>query len=423
MLIKNILFIFGMISAVKGASIIQRRDAFDPEKLMDRYMDMRTNQGLFGSYHPNDLVQSIIDFFSQGDKQPTTDNQWGLYVYNPSDKMTQYMGNLKSPGNLGPQMGGENGGKQEASNSNGGFAFNPNALNSKLLNDALTKGSEFSNFKQQHAVQTMAGAKGNMGFDPDTLNQNMLENALKKGSGNNAGNIKTTTAPSDKNTTDKSRQTSNQAYGSQMLGFNPDTLNAGLLKSINSQTTDNGGVLQSAEGNTNAKMLGFNPDQVNANLISSLDYNPNAATANANNAMSGETVQGAGTDVHHHSNQGSGQINGKATANSNIGSTGNGNNRAIQTTGNQRHHALNEASNPFQTNIESGRSSMTSMFSVNKNGVMPASGEVSSFKAGGMGIQGYGNQNPGAPPGVPVGSELKQTETAPAEVHGISPLI
>ena len=379
-------------------------EVFDPEKLMERYMDMRTNQGLFGSYHPNDLVQSIIDYFSHGGKQSTADNQWGLFVYNPSDKMIQYMGNMKSPGNLGPQTGG-NSRKGEENKSNAGFAFDPNTLNSQLLHEALTKGSEFSKFEQRPAVQSMAGNGGNLGFDPDALNKNMMSNAMKKGSDNGADNIRTTTPPTDKTT-----KKSDHASGSHMLGFNPDKLNAGLLNTINSQNVENGGIsnMHSADGKANANMLGFNPDQVNANLISSLKYNPNSAAGNINNAMFGDNASS------------SKQTTGKSSAESGSRLTGNND---TQPTGNHR-YTQHEASNPFQTNIGSG---ISNMFGVNKNDVISSSGEmkndgISGFKAGGMGTQGYGKQNMGAPPGVPKGYELKQTESATAKAHGIGGL-
>ena len=201
-------------------------------------MNMRTDQGTFGSYHPNDLVEAIATYFKNGGGQANQENHWGLMIYNPNAAMPQYMGQLQEPGNLAPGMQGVE----------------------------QTK---------DHSIKTAAQSV-RVGFNPDTLNQKLMES------------IKAPTYSGFQSPLNLREDSSE----SLVHGFNPDAVNKQLMMSVHSQdhlsqlmAAGNQNVTGSQQGSGIAHAagsdhhVGYNADQVNAGLYSSMNYNPNAVNS------------------------------------------------------------------------------------------------------------------------------------------------
>lgn len=401
---------------VECGPIKTRRDAFDPEQLMNHHMNMRTNQGLFGSYHPNDLVESIVEYFSRGGPQSMNSNQWGLAVYNPNDRIGQYMSNMVSPGNLGPQSLDKTNEKETVSQAAAGPAFNPDTLNQRLMQNALSKGNQFSNFVSPSAQASGKGSE-NLGFNADALNRQMMESTINQVN-NGETDKETTTQSADNNKNNSTEQNIAPDTQSPMFGFNPDTLNAGLLNSVHGNANEKNSAGNPNQGQTRTMMLGFNPDTLNAGLISSIGYNPNSAmgkmpTYMGNHEGSGETVHGEAPGVSDNQENSSGSVaNGMTHANSDTTENKHGGHSQSQTQVNGAGTGL-----PFKSNVENVQGSTSSMYNVNKSGTL-SGGMMGNTSAGRIGSQEFANQNSGMPPGISA-ETVHQTETAAVKVHGI----
>ena len=183
-------------------------------------MAMRTDDlALFGSYHPNDLVQTIVDYFKHG----SHDNQWGMTVYNPNGAVNQYIGTVKSPGMLGPDSEHQYKGYTQPDGNSA--MFNPNALNNQLFHSAPSmSGSNYQNSQSSASASEVNthNARPELPFDADQLNKELMQNsdntAIQK--------IPDTYHP------DGPIHTTTQQNPHQQVGFNPDLLNAGLFSAV-----------------------------------------------------------------------------------------------------------------------------------------------------------------------------------------------
>ena len=239
---------------------------------MDSYMNMRTDEGTFGSYHPNDLVEAIGRYFENGGGETNQQNHWGLQLYNPNNAMPQYMGQQQEPGNLAPSIPAtEQTGKQKDGGHGYQVGFNPDALNNRLM--ASIKAPSYSSSKAD--------------------------------------------------VTDNTKGTSVHA-------FNPDNVNKELMMSTQHLQTMNQNPLGAQQGSNSNQHTGYNADQVNAGLYSSLNYNPNAVNSAMFNMPSfgthGQNNGGAqSTDTHASTSApGSQGSSGGATGPGHSGQTGTG---------------------------------------------------------------------------------------------------
>lgn len=142
----------------------RRSSDFNPNTIMSKYMELRTNGNLFGSYHPNDLLNEITSFSTENENSKTPlefdpnghsmfpaaqHTDWGFSNYNPLHSLEQYSGRNDDKGSAGPSQEG----------------FNPNKLNDHLMEMLKQKITESSKAQAQHIVN---------GFNPDTLNSKLF---------------------------------------------------------------------------------------------------------------------------------------------------------------------------------------------------------------------------------------------------------
>lgn len=374
-LIKFVIFGLTVLTA-HGFPSQPKRQAFNPNLLMDRYMNVRTDQGTFGSYHPNDIKQDVDRFFQNGGGQVHTENQWGLMVYNPNAAMPQYMGQQQEPGNLAPGFqGGET--AVDHSNQDDGEAihggFNPTELNRQLM----------------HAVQTpkyssLGSGSGAFGFNPDAVNRQLMMSVQSHAGQSQPSPSSSQTSPAD--------QSSNSTRGGghqsavQQAGFNADKVNAGLYGSI-----------------------GYNPNAVNSATFNMPSFgssghhasggNPgNTATQSGASGHNIPTANGASAAAVGSQNGQPGTGNGAAAANGQLAQTNAAN---VQQTGAQMAGTAHASGigqmggfNPFSANKQTGGNVVPST-RVSQNGV---------------------------PPGILPGMKLSQTETEDPVASGIGGL-
>lgn len=385
-------------------------------------MDMRTDDlALFGSYHPNDLVQAIVDFFKNGGHT----SQWGMVVYNPNNAVNQYMGTLNTAGTLGPQSPSnqENPYGTVPMQDQGTALFNPSELNERLMQSAQNlAGNYYINSEGKSSMTTMDGSSG-MSFDADHLNQKLMEDLMK---------------------------TSKESHVPEG-GPTPTTENDSTNKDTANSTAD-------AQENTDVKSKpendfpGFNPDVLNAELFSSLKYGSESASV---------MYQGSSV-VPERFSQGS-QVSAitEKESNAKVGET-----KVITSSGYEKGSPRDSTGNftkdytGFQTFVGTGfdgsmaekigslqntSTLQISEFSGISAGISPSTltvpsldlsqmsvpltmtgaltdNSTTSFQPGGLGQEGFKGLNSSAPPGVSGNFIGQQTDVAMTDVHGIGSL-
>lgn len=387
-------------------------------------MDMRTDDlELFGSYHPNDLVQAIVDFFKKGGHT----SQWGMVVYNPNNAVNQYMGTLNTAGTLGPQSPSnqENPYGTVRMQDQGTALFNPSELNERLMQSAQNlAGNYYINSEGQSSMKTTDGSSGtSMSFDPDHLNQKLMQDLI---------------------------ETSKESHVPES-GPTPTTENDSTSKDTANGTAD-------SQENADIKprpehdFSGFNPDVLNAELFSSLKY----GSESANVMYQGSSVvperfsQGSqvSTITEKESNAKVGETKVITSGEYNKGSPRN-------STGN-----FTKDYTGFQTfvgtgfdgsmaeqiaSLQNASTLQSSAFSGIPAGIIPSTltvpspdlsqmsapltmtgastdNSTTSFQPGGLGQEGFKGLNSSGPPGVSGNFIGQQTDVAMTDVHGIGSL-
>ncbi|CAC5396611.1 unnamed protein product [Mytilus coruscus] len=131
---------------------------FNPNTIMSKYMELRTNSNSFGSYHPNDLINEITSFSIENENSqtplkfdpnghsmfPSTQHtDWGFSIYNPLHSLEQYSGSNNGKGSAGPS---QNTDLEE---------FNPNKLNDHLMEILKQKMTEISKHKMNTLLMVL----------------------------------------------------------------------------------------------------------------------------------------------------------------------------------------------------------------------------------------------------------------------------
>ncbi|KAK3610298.1 hypothetical protein CHS0354_029764 [Potamilus streckersoni] len=333
MLVKLVQYLVTDYKRVQSSVIRRGEYAFDPNKLMDRYMNLRTNQATFGSYHPHDMVQAIDNFFKNGGSQK--ENNWGLNIYNPNKAMPQYLGHLSdSAGSLVPGGSVANPSTQKTENTKGytHTAFDPNELNQHLL----------TSMNSMYNANVNNGGKNTVGYDPDKVNS---ASALQ------GGPVASAFDPA-------------KANALTINGFDPKNVNEGLMQTAQSKGLGIGGTnkgltnnqdtsRQDFSGNDKSSLshetgqhspgqgglIAYNPDEVNADLYNNLGYNPdsvNYASLNmpSNNNYMNTAVTGGdkSSDGNHSGADSTGNLSGFLQPNG-LGGQASGSNIGVQSNG------------------------------------------------------------------------------------------
>ena len=342
---------------------------------MDSYMNVRTDQETFGSYHPNDIKEDISNFFNDDGEPVHSDNHWGLMIYNPNAAMAQYMGQLQEPGNLVPgfQNAGEKGNQanQNAPVPSQGVGFNPNEFNKQLM-----KTLQSSGYSRQNAPTTIKENGAAFGFNPDTVNKELMASML-----NHADQPQHMAAVNHNSPSHSNNHNANTGYG-------------------------------------------YNADQVNAGLYSSMNYNPNSVNSATFNMPS---FSGSGSGMF--ADSGTSSVAGGTSSSSNNGTA-----PAMSNAGTQTQNTAGGIKTPFpQANSAmAGGSGTGGMGSYNPFSVAQSGSGLAGQQTGGnivpaprlseTGLPSQRVSQSGLPPGIPAGMKLTQTEAEKPTANGIGGL-
>ncbi|KAH3770481.1 mediator of RNA polymerase II transcription subunit 12-like [Dreissena polymorpha] len=410
-MIRNLFCLFGMVlTTTTAASFRSARDAFNPTQLMEHHMDMRTDdQSIFGAYHPNDLVQSIINFFQNGGHK-NSDSQWGLFVYNPNDKMDQYVGNVHAPGGLGsnPNTGQSEINRSQQQPSQAASGFDPSKLNEQLMQSMQSGGfSSYGAPQQQQHSQLQNG-----GFDADSLNKHLMQNFLHND------------ASFSKNSATGSSGSQQQVeIGASLLGFNPDSLNAGLLGSM--RYDPNSAVLMqppSFQSNGGVDTDKSNPYSAEQQWGKNADTNPthppeattsnkiNLSTASANEDSQQKTGPSENANSPFETTGGN-AANAGFSGNANVGGTG-----GYANLGNGGFTNVVNAGYGAQASAPQLSSNQLHQYGAGTGSSPNGSGSSAVFQPGNFGENVDQNQ---MIPGVQQGAVLQQTDSKAPQANGI----